>query len=371
MSLLPDTTRILLGPGPSLTSPRVMRAMASPTLSHLDPQMMRLLDDVRDRLTRIFGAADKSFAFAVSGTGTSGMEAVVANLVREGTRAAVVVTGYFGDRLAQMLQRYGATVSRLEVEWGRACDPDALRRHLSASGADVVAMVHAETSTGVLNPVRDLAAIAREHGALTIVDAVTSLGGHPLDVGAWGIDACYSCTQKCLGGPSGLAPVVFGPRALERRVPCRSFYFDLALLEDYWLRRKYHHTMSSTLVYALYEALAIVEEEGLEARWARHQRNHAALLDALAPLGLGVLPREGERLWTLNAVRVPDGVDEAAVRKHLLDEFNIEIGAGLGPLAGKIWRVGLMGTSSSTRLIVLLRGALENALARQGHRVPA
>ena len=371
MSLLPDTTRILLGPGPSLTSPRVMRAMASPTLSHLDPQMMRLLDDVRDRLTRIFGAADKSFAFAVSGTGTSGMEAVVANLVREGTRAAVVVTGYFGDRLAQMLQRYGATVSRLEVEWGRACDPDALRRHLSASGADVVAMVHAETSTGVLNPVRDLAAIAREHGAVTIVDAVTSLGGHPLDVGAWGIDACYTCTQKCLGGPSGLAPVVFGPRAIERRVPCRSFYFDLALLEDYWLRRKYHHTMSSTLVYALYEALAIVEEEGLEARWARHQRNHAALLDALAPLGLGVLPREGERLWTLNAVRVPDGVDEAAVRKHLLDEFNIEIGAGLGPLAGKIWRVGLMGTSSSTRLIVLLRGALEHALARQGHRVPA
>ena len=371
MSLLPDSIRILLGPGPSMTSPRVMRAMASPTLSHLDPQMMRLLDDVRERLTRVFGAAAGSFAFAVSGTGTSGMEAVVANLVREGTRAAVVVTGYFGDRLAQMCQRYGAAVSRLDVEWGRACDPDALRRHLAASGADIVAMVHAETSTGVLNPVRDLASIAREHGALTIVDAVTSLGGHPLDVGAWGIDACYSCTQKCLGGPSGLAPVVFGPRALERRVPCRSFYFDLPLLEDYWLRRKYHHTMSSTLVYALYEALAVVEEEGLDARWARHERNHVSLLEAIAPLGLTVLPREGERLWTLNAVRVPDGVDEAAARKHLLDEFNIEIGAGLGPLAGKIWRVGLMGTSSSPRLIVLLRGALESALARQGHRVPA
>ena len=223
--------------------------------------------------------------------------------------------------------------------------------------------MHAETTTGVLNPVQQLAAVAREHGALTIVDAVTSLGGHKLDVGA--------CTQKCLGGPAGMAPVVFGLRALEKRVRCRSFYFDLALLEDYWLRRKYHHTMSSTLIYALYEALAIVEEEGLDARWARHERNHRELLGSLNTLDLGVLPREGERLWTLNAVRVPDGVDEAAVRKHLLDEFNIEIGAGLGPLAGKIWRVGLMGASSSPRLIVLLRGALESAFAKQGRHVHA
>jgi alanine-glyoxylate transaminase/serine-glyoxylate transaminase/serine-pyruvate transaminase len=363
MSLLPDQERILLGPGPSLTSPRVMRAMAAPTVSHLDPLMTRLLDDVRARLQRCFKAPEGSFAFAVSGTGTSGMETAVANLVREGTRATVVVTGYFGERLAQMCERYGAVVSRLDVEWGRACDPEALRRHLDATPADVVAMVHAETSTGVLNPLADLAKIAREKDALTIVDAVTSFGGHPLDVGAWNVDACYSCTQKCLGAPSGLAPVVFGPRALERRVKCRSFYFDLSLLEDYWLRRKYHHTMSSTLVYALDEALAIVEEEGLEARWARHEKNHRTLIEALREIDLGVLPREGERLWTLNAVRVPSGVDEAAVRKHLLDEFNIEIGAGLGPLAGKIWRVGLMGASSSPRLIVLLRGALESALA--------
>jgi alanine-glyoxylate transaminase/serine-glyoxylate transaminase/serine-pyruvate transaminase len=371
MSLLPDNDRILLGPGPSLTAPRVMRAMASPTVSHLDPLMLRLLDDVRARLGRVFRAAEGSFAFAVSGTGTSGMETAVANLVREGTRATVVVTGYFGDRLAQMCERYGAAVTRVNVEWGRACDPDALRKQLNAGGADVVAMVHAETSTGVCNPMRELAAIAREHGALTIVDAVTSLGGMPLDVDGWGIDACYSCTQKCLGGPSGLAPIVFGPRALEQRVKCRSFYFDLSLLEDYWLRRKYHHTMSSTLVYALYEALAIVEEEGLDARWSRHDRNHRAFVASLAELGLSLLPAESDRLWTLNAVRVPDGVDDAAVRTHLLDEFNIEIGAGLGPLAGKIWRVGLMGASSSPRLIVLLRGALESALARQGHRVHA
>lgn len=371
MSLLPDTDRVLLGPGPSMTSPRVMRAMAAPTISHLDPLMLALLDDVRARLTRVFKAPAGSLALAVSGTGTSGMETTVANLVTQGTRALVVVTGYFGDRLAQMCERYGAVVHRLNVEWGRACDPDALRRALAANGADLVCMVHAETSTGVLNPVARLAEVAREHGALVLVDAVTSLGGHPLDVEGWGIDACYSCTQKCLGAPSGLAPVVFGPRALEARVPCRSFYFDLALLEDYWLRRKYHHTMSSTLVYALDEALAIVEEEGLDARWARHERNHRLFADGLAARGLALFPPEGERLWTLNAVRVPDGVDEAAVRKHLLEVFNIEIGAGLGPLAGKIWRVGLMGHSSSARLIVLLLGALESACATQGRRLSA
>jgi alanine-glyoxylate transaminase/serine-glyoxylate transaminase/serine-pyruvate transaminase len=299
------------------------------------------------------------------------MEAVVANLVEPGKRVLVIVSGYFGDRLAQICERYGGTVRRLDVEWGRACDPDALRSALKQERADIVAMVHAETSTGVLNPVRELTSIAREQDALVIVDAVTSFGGHPLDVQAWGIDACYSCTQKCLGAPSGLAPVVFAPRALERRVKCRSFYFDLQLLEDYWVRRKYHHTMSSTLTYALDEALAIVEEEGLEARWSRHERNHAELLGALERLGLSVLPPEGERLWTLNAVRVPDGVDEAAVRKHLLEAFNIEIGAGLGPLAGKIWRVGLMGASSTPRLVLLLCSALESALVKQGRHAHA
>jgi alanine-glyoxylate transaminase/serine-glyoxylate transaminase/serine-pyruvate transaminase len=371
MSLLPDRDRILLGPGPSLTSPRVMRAMASPTVGHLDPIMIAMLDDVRARLARTIEAPDGSFAFAVSGTGTSGMETTVANLVQDGTRVLVVVTGYFGDRLAQMCARYGATVKRLEVEWGRACDPDALKRSLAASPADIVALVHVETSTGVLNPIRDLAAVARERGALVLVDAVTSFGGHPLDLAGWGVDACYSCTQKCLSAPSGLAPVVFGPRALERRVRCRSFYFDLQLLEDYWVRRKYHHTMSSALVCALHEALAIVEEEGLEARWSRHERNHRVFIDGLKAIGLSVLPPEGERSWTLNAVRVPDGLDEAAVRRHLLEEFNVEIGAGLGPLAGKIWRIGLMGAGSAPRFVLVLLGALEHALARQGRRVTA
>jgi alanine-glyoxylate transaminase/serine-glyoxylate transaminase/serine-pyruvate transaminase len=348
-----------------------MRAMASPTLSHLDPIMMALLDDVRARLGRIVRAPEGSLALAISGTGTSGMEAAVANLVQPGKHVLAVVTGYFGDRLAQICERYGATVTRLDVEWGRACEPEKLRRALAQTPVDIVALVHAETSTGVLNPIKDLAAIAREHDALVLVDAVTSLGGHQLNISAWGIDACYSCTQKCLGAPSGLAPIVFTPRALERRVPCRSFYLDLSLLEDYWIRRKYHHTMSSTLVYALDEALALVEEEGLEARWARHERHHYLFLDGLKKHGLSVLPPPGERLWTLNAVRVPEGVNEAAVRKHLLEEFNIEIGAGLGSLAGKIWRVGLMGSSSAAGLIVLLLGALESALAQQGRQIHA
>lgn len=354
--------RILLGPGPSLISPRVMKALAAPMLSHLDPQFVEIMDDVRARLARVFQAPDGSFAFAVSGTGTSAMETAIANLVGPGTRVLSVVTGYFADRLAQMATRYGGEVARVEAEWGRAIDPEQVRQALKASGADVVTIVHAETSTGVLNPVQAVAAIAREHGALVIVDAVTSLGGMPLDVAGWGLDAVYSCSQKCLGAPPGMSPIVFSPRALEKKVPCRSFYFDVTLLEDYWVRRKYHHTMSASLVYALREALTAVEEEGLQQRWARHERNHLAFAQAIAPLGLSLLPAAGERLWTLNAVKVPQGVDDAAVRKYLLQHDNIEIGAGLGPLAGKVFRIGLMGTSSSQELVDLLAGALEKAM---------
>lgn len=360
--MLPTKERILLGPGPSLMSPRVMRALAAPMLSHLDPQFVAVMDDVRARLGRVFQAPDGAFAFAVSGTGTSAMETAIANTVKPGTRVLSVVTGYFADRLAQIATRYGGEVTRVEAEWGRAIDPDQVSKALAASRADIVTIVHAETSTGVLNPVQAIAAIAREHDALTVVDAVTSLGGMPLDVAGWGLDVVYSCSQKCLGAPSGMSPIVFSPRALERRVPCRSFYLDLSLLEDYWVRRRYHHTISASLVYALREALVGVEEEGLRERWARHERNHLAFARTLDRLGLSLLPLPGERLWTLNAVRVPDGVDDAAVRKHLLQEFNIEIGAGLGPLAGKVFRVGLMGTSSSQELVDLLGGALEKAL---------
>jgi len=353
--------RLLLGPGPSPVAPRVMHAMTAPVLSHLDPEMMAILDDVRARLGRVFRAGPGAFSFAVSGTGTSGMETAIANLTRPGARAVAVVNGYFGDRLAQMLERYGASVTRAEGEWGRAFDPARLSGALGG-GADLVTMVHAETSTGVLNPVGDLCRVAAQAGAKTIVDCVTSLGAHPVDAAAWGADAVYSCTQKGLGAPSGLSPVTF--REGAGGAASRSFYFDLGLLHAYWVERKYHHTISAPLVYALQEALKAVEEEGLEARWERHRVNHERLLSALAGIGLEVLPPAGERLWSLNAVKVPAGVDEAAVRKALLAEDGIEIGAGLGPLAGKIWRVGLMGSGSTEENITRLVSALARLLRR-------
>jgi alanine-glyoxylate transaminase / serine-glyoxylate transaminase / serine-pyruvate transaminase len=367
--MLPSTERLLLGPGPSPVSSRIMRAMSAPVLSHLDSDLMAILDGIRTRLTATFKAPPDGLALAISGTGTSGMEAAVANLTRPGSRALVVVSGYFGDRLAQMLERYGATVTRVEGEWGRASDPSLVERALANGGADIVAMVHAETSTGVINPVADICAIAQRHGALTIVDAVTSLGAHPVDVAGWGVDACYSCTQKGLGAPSGLAPIAFSARARSLATGAnphrsRSFYFDLQLLEDYWVRRKYHHTISAPLIYALSEALLVVEEEGLEARASRHCKNHMAMAEGLQRLGLSLLPPAAERLWSLNAVVVPEGVDEAAVRKRLLQEYDIEIGAGLGPLAGKIWRVGLMGSGSTPVNIARFLTALAAILNR-------
>jgi alanine-glyoxylate transaminase/serine-glyoxylate transaminase/serine-pyruvate transaminase len=234
-----------------------------------------------------------------------------------------------------------------------------------------VTVVHAETSTGVLNPVEEIAGVARERGAAIVVDAVTSLGAHPVEVARWGLDACYSCTQKGLGAPSGLAPLTVTGSGLARRVEARSFYLDLRLIEDFWVRRKYHHTISAPLVYALREALLEIEDEGLAARWARHRRHHHVLVSGLAAMDLHLLPPASERLWTIAAVKVPAGVDEAALRRHLLAEHNIEIGAGLGPLAGRIWRLGLMGTGSSVQSILLLVSALEHALRAQGHRVPA
>ena len=363
--------RLLLGPGPSMIAPRVMRAMASPVLSHLDPDLMTMMDDVRARLARLFQAPDGALTIAMSGTGTSGMEAMVANLVTDGTRVLIVTTGYFGDRLADICRRYGATITHVSAEWGRAIDPSAVRSALRGSGTkgiEIVAAVHAETSTGVLNPIEDIASLAREHGALMLVDAVTSLGGHPLAADAWELDAVYSCTQKCVGAPSGMAPIMWSPRAQAKKVPCRSFYLDLALLEAYWLQRKYHHTLSSTMIYALHEALSAIDEEGLEVRWERHRRNHLALAMGLEAMGLGLLPPEAERLWTLNAVVVPPKVDEAAVRRKLLTDYSIEIGAGLGPLAGKIWRVGLMGASSSSSSLLIFLGALEHVLRGAGHK---
>jgi alanine-glyoxylate transaminase/serine-glyoxylate transaminase/serine-pyruvate transaminase len=348
-----------------------MRALSAPVLSHLDPDFVPLLDDVRGLLQRVFRADAQSLTIATSGTGTSAMEAAVANAAAPGTRGIVVVTGYFGDRLVQLFERYGASTRRVDVEWGRAVDPQRLRDELRREGADVVGIVHAETSTGVRNPVKELAAVAREHGALTIVDTVTSLGGQEFDLAGWGVDIAYSCSQKCIGAPSGISPIAVSGPARQRLVPCRSFYLDLKLLEDYWVGRKYHHTLSTSLIYALREALLMIEEEGLAARQERHERHHRALVAGVEAMGLSLLPPPGERLWTLNAVRVPAGVDEAAVRKALLATYNLEVGAGLGPLAGKVWRVGLMGASSTPQTLLQFLAALEATLTTAGHRVPA
>ena len=364
--MLPATERFLFGPGPSLVTPRVMRALAAPVLGHLDPHFLAIMDDVRARLARVFRAPEGSLVLAVSGTGTSGMEAAVANLVEPGRRALVVVNGYFGERLVDMCGRYGADVVRVDGQWGRAIDPAAVEARLRDGRFDLVAVVHAETSTGVENPVAQIAALARAHGALTLADMVTSLGGQKADMAAWGVDACYSGTQKCIGAPSGLAPIALAPAALEKRVACRSFYLDLGLLEDYWVKRKYHHTMSSSLICALDEALAAIEEEGLESRWARHAATHERFASAMASLGLEFLVPADERLMTLNTVRIPAGVDDAAVRTDLREKSNIEIGGGMGPLAGKIWRIGLMGAGATAEHVDVLVAGLEAALKRTG-----
>jgi alanine-glyoxylate transaminase/serine-glyoxylate transaminase/serine-pyruvate transaminase len=356
---LPVGERLLLGPGPSPVSAKVEAALSAPARSHLDPDLVAVLDDIRARLGRMFGIATGGETLAVSGTGTSGLEAAVANLTEPGRRALVVVTGYFGDRLANVLARYGAEVERVEVPWGKAADPADVQRALAHGHFDLVGMVHGETSTGVCNPVREIAALAREHDALTLVDAVTTFGAVPLLAGEWGIDACYSCSQKGLGAPSGMAPIAFSARALGRRVNCRSFYLDFGLLRDFWVGRKYHHTISAPLVYALGAALEEVEAEGLHARWQRHQAVHQAFVEAMAGIGLSLLPAPADRLWNLNTVQVPAGVEEAAVRRALLEHDRIEIGAGLGPLAGKIWRIGLMGSGATMENV----GRLTNAMA--------
>jgi alanine-glyoxylate transaminase/serine-glyoxylate transaminase/serine-pyruvate transaminase len=350
---------------------RVMRAMATPVFGHLDPAFIPLLDDVRERLKRLFQAPEGSFMFAMSGTGTSGMEATIANLVRDGTRVLAVVTGYFGEQLVEMCRRYRATVSRVDGEWGRAVDPEAVRVALRTSGTgaiDVVACVHAETSTGVLNPIREIAALAREHDALTLVDVVTSLGRHPVDVKGWALDAVYSCTQKCIGAPSGMSPVAWTPLAHSRRVASRSFYFDITLLEDYWVRRKYHHTLSSTLIYALHEALVALEEEGLENRWERHRRHHLALVRGLEAMGLHLLPPAADRLWTVNAVRVPPGIDEAAIRRRIVDRildrnWRRPRSPGRQDLAG-----GPDGIQFDAPLLLLFLSALEHVLRTAGYK---
>jgi alanine-glyoxylate transaminase/serine-glyoxylate transaminase/serine-pyruvate transaminase len=363
---LNPSPRLLLGPGPSAVHPRVLRAMSTPLLGYTDPEFWKLMDETQELLRHAFQTAN-ALTLPVSGTGMAGMEAVLSNLLEPGDPLLVCAAGFFGNRLEEVALRHGALVTKLEKPWGDVFNLPEIEAALQKSGAKVVAIVQAETSTGALQPMEGLAEVVHRHGALLVMDCVTSLGGVAVKLDEWGVDAAYSGTQKCLGCPPGLAPVSLSQGARDkiraRTQPLSAWYFDLEMLAKYWGGdRAYHHTVSGTLVYALREGLRLVAEEGLEARWARHRRNAEYLWQEMAELDLVPLVPPAHRLPTLTTVRVPEGVDEARVRTRLRDEYNIEVGAGFGPLKGKVWRVGLMGYSSRRENVTLLLGALREIL---------
>ena len=344
--------RLLLGPGPSMVHSRVYEAIGRPLVGHLDPLFLDLMTQVQERLRKVF-CTDNQLTIAVSGTGSAGMEAAFVNLVEPGDEVLVCVNGVFGNRMSDIVGRIGGILHRIDRPWGEVFDPHQIEEALDRSPRTrIVAIVHAETSTGACQPLVEIGRICRERGCLLIVDAVTSLAGIELKVDDWLIDVCYSGTQKCLSCPPGLAPLTVGPRAVEklasRKSKVVSWYLDLTMIQQYWTerRRTYHHTAPVSMNYALHEALALVLEEGLERRYERHRRHSRALLAGLKELGFEPSAQEGHRLPVLNAVRVPSEIDEAQVRRQLLDHYNIEIGGGLGELAGKIWRIGLMGESA-------------------------
>lgn len=360
--------RVLMGPGPSNIHPQVLLALAQPPLGHLDPQFMEILQENALLLRQVFRTRNL-VTLAMSGTGTSGMEAAFYNVIEPGDRVLVGVYGYFGERMLEIVRRCGGEPVVLSAEWGRSLPVDQVINTLKANSFKAVALVHAETSTGTRQDIAEVGAFCRERDILLIVDTVTSLGGMPVEVDTWGIDVCYSATQKCLGAPSGLAPITFSDRAVEilrkRKTPVLSFYLDADLMTRYWREKVYHHTASSHLHYALREALRLILEEGLEARWERHRQTHQKLVEGLEELGLELLPPPNYRLPMLNAVKVPEGVEEAEVRAQLLHRYGIEIGAGLGPLKGRIWRIGLMGYGASLANVAYLLDALREVLKDQ------
>src|SRR5580658_4372694 len=355
-----------MGPGPSDVAPSVLQAMSRPLVGHLDPVFVKLMDEIKAMLREAFFTRNE-MTFPVSGTGSAGMEFCFVNLVQPADEVVVCVNGVFGGRMADVAERCGARVTKVEAEWGKIIEPSQIAAALKQVRPKLVAIVHAETSTGALTPVEEISRLTHEAGALFVLDTVTSLGGCPVRMDAWGVDASYSGTQKCLSCPPGLSPVSFGPRAMaaatRRKHKVQSWYLDVNLLAAYWGQdRAYHHTAPISMNYALHEALRLVVEEGLENRWRRHEQNHLALKEGLAEMGLELASQPGHQLWTLNAVRVPEGADEAAVRKGLLSQYNIEIGAGLGPLKGKIWRVGLMGENSRRENVDQFLSALKTLL---------
>jgi alanine-glyoxylate transaminase/serine-glyoxylate transaminase/serine-pyruvate transaminase len=366
--------RILLGPGPSPVDDRVLAAMSAPVLGHLDPLFLRCMDDIQELLRYVFQTANR-LTIPISATGSAGMEAALVNVIEPGDDVVVCIHGVFGERMHDIVERAGGNAVAVRAEWGNAIDPVAIETALESCKPRALAIVHAETSTGVLQKLDGLAKLAHRYGALLVVDAVTSLGGHPVGVDRNGIDVCYSGTQKCLGAPPGLAPITFSDRAIgvvrARRSKVQSWYLDVSMVEKYWgSERTYHHTAPISMNYALREALRLVHEEGLEARW-RHQANHRALVAGVEAMGLAMNVAAEHRLWSLNAIRVPEGVDDARVRARLLEDSNIEIGGGLGPLKGRIWRVGLMGSGSTRENVMLVLEALHHALVSEGFECPS
>jgi alanine-glyoxylate transaminase/serine-glyoxylate transaminase/serine-pyruvate transaminase len=374
MSNLPTASfqpplRILMGPGPSDVHARVLAAQARPTIGHLDPQFVGMMDELKILLQAAF-RTENEMTFAVSGPGSAGMEACVVNLIEPGDTVVVCLNGVFGGRMKENVERCGAKAVLVEDAWGTSVDPAKVEAALKANpGTKALAFVHAETSTGAESDAGTLCALARAHGALAIVDTVTSLGGIPVLVDQWGADAVYSGSQKCLSAPPGLSPVTFSPRAVDalksRKTKVQSWFLDLSLLTAYWgggAKRTYHHTAPVNALYGLHESLIMLHEEGLDAAWARHRAMHQALKAGLEAMGLGLLVAEKSRLPQLNAVTVPDGVDEASVRSQLLARFGLEIGAGLGALAGKVWRIGLMGQSATPRHVMACLTALDSVL---------
>jgi alanine-glyoxylate transaminase/serine-glyoxylate transaminase/serine-pyruvate transaminase len=366
--------RVLLGPGPSNVHPAVSQALGKPMIGHLDPQFLRIMDEVQDMLRRVF-LTDNELTIAVSGTGSAGMEAVLVNLIEPGDEVLVCVNGVFGERMSDIVGRVGGVLHRLDRPWGEVFEPAEIAAKLDRHPAvALVAIVHAETSTGAHQPLEDLGAVCHERDALLMVDAVTSLGGTELRIDDWSIDACYSGTQKCLSCPPGLAPVTLGPRAvqkLEHRVTkVISWYLDFSMIQSYWSegKRAYHHTAPISMNYALHKALALVLEEGLECRWQRHQLHSQALMAGLEALDFEPFADRGHRLPMLNSVRLPVGLEDASVRRELLQNYDIEIGGGLGELAGLVWRIGLMGESARQNNVLGLLTALEEILFRTGHQ---
>ncbi len=361
--------RVLLGPGPSDVDPRVLEALSRPTIGHLDPAFLQIMNEIRELLQYTFQTKNE-LTLAISGTGSAGMETCIVNLIEPGDPILVCVNGLFSGRMVDIAQRCGADVSTIEVEWGKVFSPEQVAAALKEKPAKVVGVVHAETSTGAGQPIEEISRIVHQHGALLLVDAVASLAGMNVDVDGWQIDACYSGSQKCISCPPGLAPVSFSDAALEvvenRKTKVQSFYLDLSMIRKYWrAERRYHHTAPVNMLYALLEALQIIKEEGLENRWARHLANHKILRAGLSAIGIDYVTQPGYELPMVNAVAIPDGVDDAAVRSQLLSEFNIEIGGGLGDFKGKVWRIGLMGCSSTLSNIMLFLSALEKCLADQ------